>query len=282
MFEWLAEQFGEQNALIIYYLVIFVALIIAVLILRGVWNRISGGTFIHGGKDKRRLAVVDATAVDNRRRLVLVRRDNVEHLVMIGGMSDVLIESNIGQDAASAQPSRVELSEEVRPPKTSKTAPIAAAPIVAASTPPAAAEMPVTQERVAPPAPQAEPIVASVAKAGDAPVIKPELEHGTSGITQSARPVPPAPLTREPRNIDPPFDIAGADVPGKHEFDLDISESDLTANIEKPERLTNTFEPTVDFPSDHRTDANNGASHKPLEDEMEALLNQLTGDNKKA
>ncbi|MDQ8732746.1 flagellar biosynthetic protein FliO [Bradyrhizobium sp. LHD-71] len=42
-----------------------------------------------------RLAVVDAAAVDGRRRLVLVRRDNIEHLLMIGGPSDIVIEPNI-------------------------------------------------------------------------------------------------------------------------------------------------------------------------------------------
>src|ERR1700755_1500859 len=42
-----------------------------------------------------RLAVIDAAAVDGRRRLVLVRRDNVEHLLMIGGPSDIVIEPNI-------------------------------------------------------------------------------------------------------------------------------------------------------------------------------------------
>jgi flagellar biogenesis protein FliO len=42
-----------------------------------------------------RLAVIDAAVVDARRRLVLVRRDNVEHLLMIGGPSDVVIEQNI-------------------------------------------------------------------------------------------------------------------------------------------------------------------------------------------
>ena len=42
-----------------------------------------------------RLAVIDAAAVDNRRRLVLVRRDNVEHLLMIGGPSDIVVEQNI-------------------------------------------------------------------------------------------------------------------------------------------------------------------------------------------
>ena len=42
-----------------------------------------------------RLAVIDAAAVDSRRRLVLIRRDNVEHLVMIGGPTDVVVEQNI-------------------------------------------------------------------------------------------------------------------------------------------------------------------------------------------
>src|ERR1700685_4340581 len=42
-----------------------------------------------------RLAVIDAAAVDGRRRLVLVRRDNIEHLLMIGGPTDIVIEPNI-------------------------------------------------------------------------------------------------------------------------------------------------------------------------------------------
>src|SRR6266702_4068350 len=42
-----------------------------------------------------RLAVIDAAAVDGRRRLVLIRRDNVEHLLMIGGPSDIVVEQNI-------------------------------------------------------------------------------------------------------------------------------------------------------------------------------------------
>ncbi|OBZ92386.1 hypothetical protein ADU59_26950 [Pararhizobium polonicum] len=52
--------------------------------------------FIRGGKNRQpRLAVLDAAAIDTRRRLVLVRRDDVEHLIMIGGPTDVVIESRI-------------------------------------------------------------------------------------------------------------------------------------------------------------------------------------------
>ena len=47
-----------------------------------------------------RLAVVDAAAVDGRRRLVLIRRDNVEHLLMIGGGADIVVEPNIVRAAA--------------------------------------------------------------------------------------------------------------------------------------------------------------------------------------
>jgi len=50
-----------------------------------------------------RLAVIDAAAVDGRRRLVLIRRDNVEHLLMIGGPSDVVIEPNIVRAGASVR-----------------------------------------------------------------------------------------------------------------------------------------------------------------------------------
>ncbi len=50
-----------------------------------------------------RLAVIDAAQVDGRRRLILIRRDNVEHLLMIGGPTDVVIEPNIVRAAAAAR-----------------------------------------------------------------------------------------------------------------------------------------------------------------------------------
>jgi flagellar biogenesis protein FliO len=47
-----------------------------------------------------RLAVIDSAAVDGRRKLVIIRRDNVEHLLMIGGPTDVVVETNIVRGAA--------------------------------------------------------------------------------------------------------------------------------------------------------------------------------------
>ena len=57
-----------------------------------------------------RLAVIDAASVDGRRRLVLIRRDNIEHLLMIGGPTDVVIEPNIVRAAPAREPARAEPS----------------------------------------------------------------------------------------------------------------------------------------------------------------------------
>ena len=48
-----------------------------------------------GGGASSRLAVSEFLEVDKNRRLVLVRRDDVEHLVLIGGGQDVVVESVI-------------------------------------------------------------------------------------------------------------------------------------------------------------------------------------------
>jgi flagellar protein FliO/FliZ len=50
-----------------------------------------------------RLAVIDYASVDGRRRLILVRRDNVEHLLMIGGPSDIVVEPNIVRAAPAGR-----------------------------------------------------------------------------------------------------------------------------------------------------------------------------------
>src|ERR1700741_4463867 len=66
-----------------------------------------------------RLAVIDAAAVDGRRRLVLVRRDNVEHLLMIGGPTDIVVEPNIVRATAGREqlPQRPAGADMVPPPR---------------------------------------------------------------------------------------------------------------------------------------------------------------------
>ncbi len=85
------------NNLIVAVVGVGLALLVLAIVLWILRRRGGAAPFIRGGRNRQpRLQVLDATAVDARRRLVLVRRDNVEHLVMIGGPTDIVIESGIG------------------------------------------------------------------------------------------------------------------------------------------------------------------------------------------
>lgn len=101
-------------------LITFVAIFILVIAMIGIgaWllkSLLAGGSAAAGGilrgRD-RRLGVVEAASVDGRRKLILLRRDNVEHLIMTGGPVDVLIETGIEGDRQ--QSSAAESSEDGR------------------------------------------------------------------------------------------------------------------------------------------------------------------------
>jgi len=62
------------------------------------------------GRRGSRLAVSEFHEIDKSRRLVLVRRDDVEHLVMIGGTQDMVIESGIGDEAVAKSFTRTEVT----------------------------------------------------------------------------------------------------------------------------------------------------------------------------
>ncbi|MCT7375459.1 flagellar biosynthetic protein FliO [Chelativorans salis] len=182
MGEWLAGLAGENYVTaILWTLAALILLAIVLIVVRMVRNRASG-TFVAGGRNRLpRLAVVDATAVDSQRRLVLVRRDDVEHLILIGGPSDLVIEPRIG--ARDGEPTMMQ-----RPPRREAVAPSVPPPaprprptpnlraVTPASAP--AAQRPVRSEPERPaappmrhaepqPAPQSEPKPASAAGDGE-------------------------------------------------------------------------------------------------------------------
>ena len=65
-----------------------------------------------------RLEVVSQASMDGRRKLVLIRRDDVEHLIMTGGPVDVVIETGIGERRASVEPAIPPATVFTRPPRT--------------------------------------------------------------------------------------------------------------------------------------------------------------------
>src|SRR5438045_8416118 len=89
--------FGAEGSLIVRFVVAFV--IVLALIGLTFWLIRRFGTARVGAAAQRgrqpRLAVIDAAPVDGRRRLVLIRRDTVEHLLLTGGPSDLVVEQTI-------------------------------------------------------------------------------------------------------------------------------------------------------------------------------------------
>src|SRR5882724_3001801 len=85
---------------------VVVALIIVILLLVAfLWalRRFGGERMgVAGGRGRQpRLAAIEGAVIDGRRKLVLIRRDNVEHLLLIGGPTDVVIEQNIVRAAGA-------------------------------------------------------------------------------------------------------------------------------------------------------------------------------------
>ena len=116
----LEALFGEDVPLAVRFLLAF--LIVLGLIGATAWavRRFGAGRLGGAGTRGRqpRLAVVDDASVDSRRRLILVRRDNIEHLVLIGGPTDVVVEANIVRAAPATREATL-----TRPPPVAETLP---------------------------------------------------------------------------------------------------------------------------------------------------------------
>ncbi len=102
------SQLGIEGRLVQYLVALFIVLVLVGLFAL-VLRRITGGrmglsTGDRGRTRQPRLGIVDVYDLDRQRQLVLLRRDNVEHLLLIGGPNDVVIETNIMRVAASGRP----------------------------------------------------------------------------------------------------------------------------------------------------------------------------------
>jgi hypothetical protein len=103
---------------------LFLALLLVAAIFAGLWTYralTTGDTsfsfaWLFPPRPEPRLAVVEEARVDRSRKLVLVRRDDMEHLIMIGGPIDFVVEQNIAapqHDAVGVHDERQEPSPPV-------------------------------------------------------------------------------------------------------------------------------------------------------------------------
>jgi hypothetical protein len=188
----LGLELGSTSKVIIGLILVLVLIAISAWLIRqfGV-GRIASSA---GGRNRQqRLSVLDSAVVDARRRLVLIRRDNVEHLILIGGPTDVVVEPNIvraapasGAARPAARPGGYEAEEDAS--LIPQAEPEAASPAAPTPRPPAAAsEPPRTMPR---PAQRMDPQYADMAQRLEAALRKPAAELDTP----RASPPPPAPM----------------------------------------------------------------------------------------
>ncbi|WIY54346.1 flagellar biosynthetic protein FliO [Devosia sp. YIM 151766] len=115
---------------------VIVLIVLAVWLMKVVFKVSSNG--VRGRS--RRLGVVETLALDQKRQLMIVRRDNVEHVILTGGPQDLVVETGIAvEEAPVAQPARRPLPQ---PPMRRPTPGPAPAPVPVVETVRPAAAVP--------------------------------------------------------------------------------------------------------------------------------------------
>lgn len=93
-------MFGSDGSPIVQYVVIFAVIFAALAAIVFTVRRLTGRSLALPGRPgsrgrQPRLGIVDVYELDRARQLILLRRDNVEHLLLVGGPNDVVVERNI-------------------------------------------------------------------------------------------------------------------------------------------------------------------------------------------
>ena len=103
---WLESILGSEGNTGLQLVLLTLGLMLVLILIFWIFRKIVGTPASRAARNRvPRLSVSDAAVVDDKRRLVLVRRDDVEHLVMIGGPTDVVVESNVIRTQPAAVPS---------------------------------------------------------------------------------------------------------------------------------------------------------------------------------
>ncbi len=90
------DRLAPYMNMIVTTLVVLGLVIAALLLFRALNSRVRG-------RKGARLGISEYHEIDKTRRLVLVRRDDTEHLILVGGPQDVVIESGIDSPLMVAQ-----------------------------------------------------------------------------------------------------------------------------------------------------------------------------------
>jgi len=94
--DWLSNLTGQDRSGAVELVLLVIGLALLLILL--VWGvrKLAAAPERRAARNRiKRLSITDLAKVDDKRHLVLVRRDNVEHLLLIGGSTDIVVEQSI-------------------------------------------------------------------------------------------------------------------------------------------------------------------------------------------
>lgn len=248
MFEWLDSVAGPGYTAAVLWTFAALVLLVIVLVIVKLIRSLTFGTFVAGGRNRKtRLAVMDATAVDSQRRLVLVRRDDIEHLLLIGGPTDVVVERDIRLSASrrAAVPSQDAAHETQHAPR------------------PQPRPQPRQEQAAAEPAQRPVPPAAAAA-------VRPQPQPAAPAQRPAAPKMPAATIPLSPPPPKPPvsatYGSAIRPVPAPAPVAAPVHREEID------EALMKELEVSLDDPQPKKT----AAPDPSLDDEMAKLLGELS------
>src|SRR3954452_22220091 len=107
------SRLGIEASPLVNYLIAFVVILAVLALAALAIRRFTRDRLAMNRQDRNRarqprLGIVDVYDLDRQRQLILLQRDNVEHLLLIGGPNDVVIETNIVRVAGARLPAPAE------------------------------------------------------------------------------------------------------------------------------------------------------------------------------
>jgi hypothetical protein len=289
-------MFGSWGGMILQITITLVVVLVLIAAVYWLVRRYSSGGLGRIGRGRvPRLAVIDAMAIDGRRRLVLVRRDNIEHLLLIGGPSDVVVEQAIQRPRRPTV--RPQQSSAPPPPAANEPSPFDLTPPPSESAPipfPQARSFQQPSPSVPPPPFRPEPVTITP-PAQQAPPQPQPIERPFPPIRRSAAPsaTAAAPAARsESPPAAPPVGVAVVaptivqfepmseaapafpELPQAPTYEETMTHgrraSDLNGHGQEPEPELDPFAPPHPAPDDTAAKVND------LEREMARLLGEIT------
>lgn len=280
--EWLQNLLSGENGDPLQLVLITLFLVISLILIVWVVRRVAGSPSRRAGRGRiPRLSITDSAAVDDKRYIVMVRRDNVEHLLLIGGPTDVVVETGIVRVQPVANQGEtvkqaVRASEEKSVQKKAEA--VKEGPLFGGNS---ATSATVASAGAAAMAPAPTPPVESSEPQVDVPEVSEEIsEKAVEAVSEALEEVAAAETVEQPEVESVSVEQPEPETPSEEVTNQETKAPDLEPDLE--DTITKKLDDVLsseDFNVDQKLPPEKDENKQ--DDEMQRLLEELAGETKK-